>query len=360
MHDMTRQQIEHIIEALKRLLENIADCASNSADRVFSKKLVIETGDVCELQSAQLQHATSDLCNAIASIVGNLRDVAGKQSSMAAETLSTTGITDSSGGSFMDTISKGLATVTGVLAACSQSDREMSATLYRVSETMQEITGFVGDIEDIGSEIDLIALNSQIKAAHTGKEGAALGVLAEAIKRLSVDAINQTASVSQILMQINTSTTHLFSAATEETKLLGDRIAVMENELGTILASLGGMNRNLIAMLSALNEQVGQLTEDIDRTTGSIDVHTRVRQMSDQVESALDRIVENARVIEPASSEFKENLRHMEERYTMESERHIHEALARKRSGLDVVAMQVKARDSSQDDSVFGDNVDLF
>jgi methyl-accepting chemotaxis protein len=350
MHDMTRQQIEHIVEALKRLLANVEE---SSADNM----VIVEAGDVCELQSAQLQHATSDLCNAVASIVGNLRDVAGKQSSMAAETFSTTGITDSSGGSFIDSISKGLSTITGVLSACSQSDREMSATLHRVSETMQEITGFVGDIEDIGSEIDLIALNSQIKAAHTGKEGAALGVLAEAIKRLSVDAINQTAAVSEILMQINTSTTHLFSEATEETKLLNVRITAMENDLDTILASLGKMNRDLIAMLGSLNEEVGQLTRDIDQTTGTIDVHTRVRRMSDQVESALDRIVENAREIEPASSTFKENLRHMEERYTMESERHIHEALAQKRSGRDVVALQVNAR---RDDSEFGDNVDLF
>jgi len=360
MHDMTRQKIEHVVEALKLLFANIAESASKSTDGVFQKQLVIEAGDVCELQSAQLHHATSDLSNAVASIAGNLRSVADKQSSMAAETLSTTGIADSAGGSFMDTIRKGLATVTGVLAACSQSDREMSATLHRMAETMQEITGFVGDIEDIGSEIDLIALNSQIKAAHTGKEGAALGVLAEAIKRLSVDAINQTAAVSDILMQINTSTTNLFSEATEETKLLDVRITAMEDELGTILDSLGEMNRNLIAMLSTLNEQVGQLTDDIDRETGSIDVHTRVRLISDRVESALERIVENSREIEPASSEFKKNLRHMEERYTMESERHIHEALARKRSGQDVVAKQVKAQDSSQDDSEFGDNVDLF
>jgi hypothetical protein len=75
------------------------------------------------------------------------------------------------------------------------------------------------------------------------------------------------------------------------------------------------------------------------------------------MESTLDRIVENAREIEPASSEFKENLHHMEERYTMESERHIHEALARKRSGQDVFAMQANAH---HDDSEFGDNVDLF
>jgi methyl-accepting chemotaxis protein len=357
MHDMTRQQIEHIVEALQRLLVSFGENGTNNIDQEFLKKLIVEAGDVCELQLAQLRHATSELYDSVTSIVGNLRDVAGKQSSMAAETFSTTGITDSSGGSFIDSISKGLSTITGVLSACSQSDREMSATLHRVSETMQEITGFVGDIEDIGSEIDLIALNSQIKAAHTGKEGAALGVLAEAIKRLSVDAINQTAAVSEILMQINTSTTHLFSEATEETKLLNVRITAMENDLDTILASLGKMNRDLIAMLGSLNEEVGQLTRDIDQTTGTIDVHTRVRRMSDQVESALDRIVENAREIEPASSTFKENLRHMEERYTMESERHIHEALAQKRSGRDVVALQVNAR---RDDSEFGDNVDLF
>jgi len=359
MHDMTRQQVEHILEALQHLLASIGESVSGAAGDVFTKKLVIEAGDVCELQSAQLQHAASDLCSAVDSVIANLRDVAGKQSSMAAATLSTTGIAGAGGGSFMDTISKGLATVTGVLAACSQTDREVSATLHRVSETMREMTGFVGDIEDIGTEIALIALNSQIKAAHTGKEGAALGVLAEAIKRLSVDAISQTAAVSDILMQINASTANLFSAATEETKLLCARISAVEKELDIILASLGDMNRNQLTILNSLNEQVGRLTGDIGRATGSIDVHTRVRRMSVQVESDLDRIVERARRIEPASSEFKENLRHMEERYTMQSERHIHEILARKRSGQDVV-MQVKAQGNGQSGSEFGDNVDLF
>ena len=364
MHDMTRQQIEHIVEALDRLLTNHGESITNNVDRESLKKLVMETGDVCELQSAQLRHATTELYSSVTSIVLNLQDVAGKQTSMAAATFSTTGIADSAGGSFMDTISKGLATITGVLVACSQSDREMAATLHRVAGTLQEVTGFVNDIKDIGSEIDLIALNSQIKAAHTGKEGAALGVLAEAIKRLSVDAINQTGAVSEILLQIDTSTAHLFSEATDETQQLSVRISVVENELDTILASLGEMNRNLIAMLAGLNTQVGQLTEDIDRATGSIDVHTRVRQMSDQVESVFDRIVEKAREIEPASSEFKDNLRHMEERYTMESERHIHEAVARKRGIQPLVTSSavttVSETVTTTENSEFGDNVDLF
>jgi methyl-accepting chemotaxis protein len=281
---------------------------------------------------------------------------------MASESLATTGVADSSGGSFMEAISRGMGTVTSVLAACAQSDREMSVTLSKVADTMQEVSGFVSDIEEIGSEIDLIALNSQVKAAHTGTEGAALGVLAEAIKRLSDDAITQTELVSQTLIQVNQSTEHLFHDATEETEHLGAQIASMEQELTGILSALGSMNSNLMNLLSGLGQRVGMLTNDIERATSSIDVDQRVGQMADETIASLDRIVAQAREIEPASPEFKNNLRHMEERYTMESERHIHEAIARKRSGAAAItpAVSVKQETHAVDESEFGDNVDLF
>jgi methyl-accepting chemotaxis protein len=360
MHDMTRQQVEHIVEALERLSEKLRNCSGTSPDQDSYRKLIIEAGDVCELQSAQLRFAASELCGAVRSIVDNLRDVASKQSLMASESLSTTGVADSSGGSFMDAMSRGMGTVTGVLASCAKSDREMSATLLKVADTMREVSGFVTDIEDIGSEIDLIALNSQVKAAHTGKEGAALGVLAEAIKRLSDDAIIQTGLVSQTLIQVNQSTEHLFHDASEETEQLGARIAVMECEISEILAALGRMNSDLMSLLSGLGQRVGRLTEDIERFTADIDVHVRVEGMATDAMANLDRIVAAARELEPASLEFKDNLRHMEERYTMDSERHIHEAIARKRGGGTAVASVAVVKNAVTDDSEFGDNVDLF
>ena len=360
MHDMTRQQVEHIVEALERLSGKLQESIEVAPDPDSYRKLIVEAGDVCELQSAQLRFAASELCGAVRSIVENLRDVASKQSLMASESLATTGVADSSGGSFMDAMSRGMGTVTGVLAACAQSDREMSVTLSQVADTMQEVTGFVTDIEEIGSEIDLIALNAQVKAAHTGTEGAALGVLAEAIKRLSDDAITQTGLVSDTLTQVNRSTEHLFQEATEETEQLGTRIATMEQEISEILAALGSMNGNLRGLLSGLGQKVGRLTEDIERATSAIDVHERVAHMADEAMGNLDRIVAMAREIEPASLEFKDNLRHMEERYTMDSERHIHEAIARKRGGGGVASALVEKTAAVSDDSEFGDNFDLF
>lgn len=359
MHDMTRQQLEHVVEALERLIAEFADSKGLDVDGDNLRRIIIETGDVCELQEAQLHFAAGELYTAVCIILDNLREVAQKQSVIAQETMTVTGTTDSSGASFVDVMSQGMADVTTVLTSCAQADRNMSATMKTVAQTIDEIAAFVTDIEAIGSEIDLIALNSQVKAALTGTEGAALGVLAEAIKRLSDEAVRQTDSVAEILTGIHAVTEHLLADVENEDDQLGSRIAVMQDELALTLRTMGEMNSEMRSVLSGLNDHVLSLTHDVDQSIAGVDVHQRTREMADGVLDSLKQIVAQSRQIEPASSEFKVNLRHMEERYTMESERHIHEALARKRSGQSAIEMKSGAS-SGSDDSGFGDNVDLF
>ena len=360
MHDMTRQQVEHIVEALERLfgdLSALENAANNESRRM---ELIVESGDVCELQEAQLRFAASELYSAVQTIVENLRDVARKQSFMADETRNVTGVAELSGSSFVDVMSHGMNAITAALTLCASADRDMSHTLKKVAHTISEIAVFVTDIEAIGSEIDLIALNAQVKAAHTGAEGAALGVLAEAIKRLSDDAVRQTDSVAATLKKINSATEYLSLDADTEEENLGSRITSMQQEVAEILRALAGMNRELFLILSGLSGRVASLTDDVEKVTSGIDVHERIKVMSDGVLAPLSQIVYQARRIVPASSEFKENLRYMEQRYTMQSERHIHEALARKRSGLAAVEAKSSVNTDSSGDSEFGDNVDMF
>ncbi|MDD2542474.1 MAG: methyl-accepting chemotaxis protein [Desulfuromonadaceae bacterium] len=358
MHDMTRQQLEHVVEALECLTSELADSKASEMD---SSKMIVETGDVCELQDAQLRFAAHELYAAVCTIVDNLREVARKQSVIAQEIMTVTGVadSDSGGSSFVEVMSQGMASITAVLTACASADQNMSATMKKVAQTIDEISAFVTDIEAIGSEIELIALNSQVKAALTGPDGAALGVLAEAIKRLSDEAVRQTDSVGETLTGIHAVTEYLLADSENEEDQLGTRIITMQDELRLILNTMGTMDAEMRSVLSGLNERVFTLTQDVEETTAGVDVHERAQMMADGVLADLERIVTQSRQIEPASSEFKENLRHMEEHYTMESERHIHEVLARKRSGQNVVDVQSLTK-SSADDSEFGDNVDLF
>jgi methyl-accepting chemotaxis protein len=359
-HDITRQQVEHVVEALVKLCADLAAAGSGTGNDELYRKLVIEVGDVCELQEAQLRFATSELYRAVCTIVENLRDVAGKQATMAQETLSVAGVADSGSSSFVDELKQGMSSITTVLAGCAQSDRNIAETMQSVAATIQQITGFVEDIDYIGSEIDLIALNSQIKAAHTGREGAALGVLAEAIKRLSDEAVRQTETVTATLNVIHTTTEHLSAEAAQDVAGSGGLIASMETELSGIIQTLGVMNDDLFSLLAGLGESVRSLTVDVEQTTAGIDVHERIKSMAAGVLGDLERIVDQARLIEPASSQFKENLLHMEERYTMESERHIHEAIAQKRDGRIAESALVEKQPNAESDSEFGDNVDLF
>jgi len=360
MHDMTRQQVEHVVEALESLFADLSRSKIAAIDEGHSLALIVESGDVCELQEAQLRFSSTEIYSAVLTIVDNLRDVARKQSLMAHETRSVAGVADSSGTSFVDVMSHGMTAITAALTSCAMADRDMTDTMKKVAQTIGEIAIFVADIEAIGSEIDLIALNAQVKAAHTGTEGAALGVLAEAIKLLSDDAVRQTDSVAAILKQINAATEYLSLDADTEEENLGCRITSMQSEVSEVLLSLVDMKSELFSILSSLSAAVGSLTYDVEMVTSGIDVHERIKVISDGVLGTLDKIVRHARQIVPASSEFKENLKYMEQRYTMQSERHIHEALARKRSGYAAVPAESLMKVSSQDDSEFGDNVDLF
>ena len=361
-HDITRQQIEHIIEALERLCSSL-EHGDAVLDRHELKKLITETGDISELQVAQLRHASSEMNSAVIAIIDNLRDIAGKQSSLARESREMTLGENSQGDTLTGRVKRGMATVAEVLADCSETDAELSGIMGSVAGTIGEISGFVTDIKSIGTEIDLIALNSQIKAAHTGSEGAALGVLAEAIKRLSLDAVNQTGALSGTLLKINEITSHLLSdSSNAETESSADMIELMKKETVEAVKSIEKTDGSINKLLSSLSEKVEYFSCEIGNITTGIDVHEKVASLADRVISSLEDIVAKSRELVPASSEFKANLRHMEERYTMESERHIHESIAGKKHGLGSGKIFASGKRESQpkETSEYGDNVELF
>jgi ABC-type transporter Mla subunit MlaD len=72
MHDMTRQQLEHVVEALERLMSELADSKTSAADDNL-RRIIVEAGDVCELQDAQLHFAAGELYTAVCIILESLR-----------------------------------------------------------------------------------------------------------------------------------------------------------------------------------------------------------------------------------------------------------------------------------------------
>ena len=340
-HDIVRQQIEHVEQTLSELKGRLGSgCAG--AD---------EVAWVCELQAAQLSHAAKELDAAVQAIIGNLKEVARKQSGLSAESRAMAGVADQTGGSFFSEMQRDISVVSRALSESSQVNRNLCVAMGGVADTVGEISSFVGDIEKIGEEIKLIALNAQIKSAYTGEEGAALGVLAEAIQRLSIEAIDHTTVVSQTLQAIIAVTQNLNNGVSSDTATLEAEVHGMVTGLSSLLEVLRGVNEALLGSLSRMDDAVTLLSSDIDRVTTGITVHRKVSQVLEQAVLGLGAITAEARRFAPESGQGA-NLDELASRYTMHSERKIHQAL------FDTAPLgQLAAHDS---DEGMGDNVELF
>jgi len=340
-HDMVRQQIEHVDQTLSELKGRLA-AGPVDADEVAA---------VCELQTAQLRHASAELDAAVQTIIGNLQEVARKQSGLSRETSSLSGIADQAGGSFFTEMQKDISVVTVALLESSKVNHSLCVAMGAVSDTVGEIAGFVGDIETIGEEIKLIALNAQIKSAYTGDEGAALGVLAEAIQRLSIDAIDHTNAVSGTLQAIIAVTDRLNNGVCLEISSLEAEVSGMVASLSSLLDVLREVNETLHRSLSRMDDAVTRLSSDIDQVTAGITVHRKVSQVLDGAVLGLGGIITEARRLAPAKASGAK-LEELASRYTMHSERKIHESL------LEGAAPLPQAPSSA--DQGLGENVELF
>ncbi len=355
-HDICRQQIEHVIEALEKLMQHT--CTSQEVKEEACSTLIAEVGDVCELQSAQLRHAADQLNNATRTILESLQDIAAKQAQITCDLQhALMGNSSSTDNSLLHDMEQRMHEVTKILQRCDQADQELAGSMQSIAVTIAEIGGFVSDIEAVGSEIDLIALNAQIKAAHTGEQGAALGVLAEAIKRLSLEAVVQTEAVSKTLQTINTVTADMAEQPGQTETESPLQVGTMEQEARHVISSLTSINARLLQQLANLVRSSETLADDISATISTVHVHEDVHQKTVQAVHMLEEIFGEARTHVPASPEFRNNLVHMEERYTMESERMIHEMLAARHGVKLSLQKQQTASDSG---SEYGDNVDLF
>lgn len=351
-HDISRQQIEHVEETLHELISRLQGGDLNPRD------LIQDVGDLCELQAAQLQHARDEITGAVQSIISNLRAISCQESHLSDETRGIAGVADKASGSFFTDMEGDLSVVSDALGHSAEENRNISNAMNRVAGTVGNIARFVTDIETIGEEIELIALNAQIKAARTGSEGAALGVLAEAIQRLSHDTRIHTTVVSDALRSITDFIEGFCRGTDKDVADMEAEVRGMVADLKQLLQALREVSTNLVSLLERMNREVAELSSDIEAAIGGITVHEALGNELFQVIGILKEVIAGAREIVPAAAgkEQSERMGKIAERYTMHSERKIHASFSGAGAGRNGLA--VPAAENAEDG--LGDNVELF
>jgi methyl-accepting chemotaxis protein len=395
-HDITRQQIEHAMEALNGLAcRESAPDHSNRLPAIIGKRRLGPSGPedpqasslqeragltvaTCKLQMAQLRYAADDLVSAVNRVKTHLRTISGQAGEMSQEAKGVTGIKGKNGSSFLEEMERDLSALTGSLGDYAKLNREMEKTMGQVAEMVAGMSSFVNEIEKIGIDMKMVALNAIIHAAHIGDEGLPLGVLAESVHHLSVETTDQINTIADHLKTVITTSDQLAKNVQSDAERKWKGGDYLAGFIRGMIEPLQQLDEDMAALLARIDESGKTFQDDIEQTIQKITVHDRVGQGIETVNSGLESLVGHITQAVPAVLEYEpsQELKELTQRYTMDREREIHQSLLLSASparilteaGVELGAGEILAgteppeegqekKDGGED---FGDNVDLF
>lgn len=332
-HDITRQRIEHVRDALSELTEPLQGSGAGENGKKGKSNSGIDTGritlvaDTCELQAVQLRHARDELVTAVRTIIENTRNIVRNVKEMTDETGLLVGVNGNDGRSFFADLEGGLASLISAVSDYVSVNRELSAALFRVTGTVEKMSSFVNEIEKIGLRMKMVALNASVHAAHIGEEGLGLGILADALHPLSVETSSQIGAIAGALNTIIASSRELLDNISgdaadpkQDTERMADRLEAM-------MAPLRRLDEHNLSLLANIDGIAQDLSADVDRTTTAISVHERIDQAVGEVDAVLTGIVTEMRSALPDGKTGRggDSLQALSARYTMDTEREIHQ-----------------------------------
>jgi methyl-accepting chemotaxis protein len=352
-HDITRQQMEHVEQVIRDITAKLSKSLNNDALENYPE-LMAFMRNVCQLQSAQMDNSRKELFNAVSEIISGhgiiKEEIAGVSND--AVTLFKNGGDDDS--SFINKVKNGFDSVISTLVRNEDVKKDFTSSTDNVIKTIEELSQFVNEINGIGSEIELLALNANIKAAHTGPEGASLGVLAEAIQRLSSDSRNHTNSVIGILMKTQD--------VSGELKTIGNsnnisKLMAFSEKIKDIFNSLNQIYEEGIQGVNSIQYSTNNLQNEIHDSVSTLEEYFALKTQIEHIVNILDDIVNQTSAF--AHVEFDRSL--LEEigiNYTMQVQRDIHNNITSGESPENVNTEEPEPSPEMSDE--FGSNIELF
>ncbi|HUI70563.1 MAG TPA: hypothetical protein VL354_08555, partial [Spirochaetia bacterium] len=265
-HDITRQQVEHVKEALEVAAERLGahlDGEARESEDAHAARLAMEAKALCELQEAQLIDSRAQFANAVSNIVENLTGIAGAIKGIYGHVEKLAGVDCETSTSFFSVIEAEMSSAITCFGEIGAGIRELSSDVESLVGTVGEMSKFMDEIEEIGMDIELIAINARIRAARTGAEGAPLGVISEAIQRLSIDARTCKTAVSDVLKQIVSTVKTLSSQTSVSSGNQESETNGLLRELDALLHGLRAANGKALSLLASIGKEGRRLAADV-------------------------------------------------------------------------------------------------
>ncbi len=332
--DMVRQRLEHVGEALEAGSNALADrpgatAPEHTGEHMDSLHNRVLCNAVCELQARQLDSIGADFRERIGSIstacgtlATTLEEARGRTESVYS------GDTDSASGStFLMSLDRELRSVGAVIAHYDAALRDTDSAVTAVQGLVVTMTASMLALDDVDAEINVIGLNASIKCGNLGSRGMALNVVAQELRGYARQTRTLAGAIAAQLAEVSAAASGLARSGDEEFE---QRLDVLRGHLDGTVEYLEHGAGETAWVLARIQEKAAQVGRSL---------HTTQTELQGQmgaaatVSDAARQMAEFAASIDPGLAPHdlrrarEEVLTFMSSRYTMASERDLHDML---------------------------------
>ncbi len=360
-HDICRQQMEHIGEALDEILTKISGMGTMEKDEKIA--LAAWTNNAIHIQIQQLEHVINETTAAagnISSHLSKISDIAEAQSEDAGMLVEEEG----SGNDRIARVGLELKALSDMLSESKNMALDMGKAVSEVTDAIGSMSKQVANIELISENIGLLALNTIIKVARTGEAGRGLEVLADEIRKISARAKDKITKGSEIINAILGTSSEFKKTLSEElNKELVSTDKVFQQTHHAV-QELMDTDAEVVKSLNEISGSTKKLETDIMSLISGLRFAGIIKSRLGTMASGLRTMPAEIEANIPAAAMdttrgLPQDLDALATRYTMHSERKVHQA------ALDSIKNDGNSTGSSDKHVAvtgndLGDNVELF
>jgi len=361
-HDITRQQIEHVCQALRQI------CSEVGSQEGTSSPAPAHTRAALTLQSSQLAGAASAFAASVEHMEGDLEAIAVRVSDMAAASQNLMGLSEDENDSFFLRMEGCLTGILKALGSCASAETALESTASELEETIRGMRQAVHEIRGVEIQIQRTAINATIGSAHIGDAGNALNVIADVMHRAALDSNGSTESAASALDSMRDAANCVAGGPRLGVSGGGPGSDDATGQMRQAILELHTSSERSFSRLKQIATLSAQLSEDMRSLRDSLSVGKLFHEVVARAQSQLKRMGADARPVGSSASELDptQHIQRFSKHYTMQSERDVHEAVFRGKPSAPVaLAVQPSAGTGTEaraeaSGGDLGDNVELF
>jgi hypothetical protein len=300
--DSTRQRLEHVVEGLE------AVGADMDEQTAFA---------TAALQAAQLAHGLDDFDAAVRGAVSSLAAL-GTQAEQIVSVGRSRVRTGENGVSLHEALRTNLSSAGQLIRECEGARSSVDGAMAGLAGTLGAFRDRLGALTTITASITSDGLNAAIKSARLGQEGRALAVISEDLRHYAERIVDDTTVLIAVFDEVLASSETLDKARSGQDS---GRMAQADAEIAALLETLAANEAVLTGALALFADAGSRLAGHHAAAERSFTELDRAMQPARDAIPALEALGRKARAGSvPALPAGR--------RYSMESERRIHAALA--------------------------------